>query len=66
MKNELLKMLVDYVFRLLFMIAGAADISLAIRWFESRNYFLFGLFVLLAIYMLLYIIKAVFMDIFAQ
>lgn len=49
--------LIDIIFGVLFIIAGAADIMLAIENFNAGQYFQSGLFIMLAIYMAVCMVK---------
>lgn len=60
---EILDVFIDHSFRACFIVAAAADIRIAIEALLSGNYFRFGLFAVLTVYMLLYIAKAVFNDV---
>lgn len=58
-----MKILIDYIFRVLFIFGGAAYIALAIQCFNEQKYFVFGIFVMLTFYMAIYLLKAAIMDI---
>lgn len=57
-----MKTIVDYLFRLFFILLGALDIKWAVEYFIAGRYFMFGAFIMLAIYMAAYLFKAALYD----
>ena len=53
-----MELLLNYIFRLLFIIAGAGSISVAITCYNEGSYFATGLMVMMAIYSAIYLAKA--------
>lgn len=50
-------LLVNYIFRVLFILVGAFNISNVIRFYHEGSYFACGLQFMLAIYMAIYLFK---------
>lgn len=61
-----MRAIVDYIFRTLFILIGALDIKWAVEYFIAERYFVFGIFVMLAVYMSAYLFKAAFYDLLKQ
>jgi hypothetical protein len=49
--------LLNYVFRILFILIGAGDIAYALRAYKEGKDFMFGLFIMVAVYMAIYLFK---------
>lgn len=52
-----MNMFVNYIFRIITILVGALDISYAIKLYKSDNYFGFGVTIMMAVYMAIYLFK---------